>query len=418
MRASFDVKKSSVKKTAVKTYGVVVLIFLIIGAWLLPHRLDTKACRIDQIEMMAVEQSLLFTQMLTERIEDIRFRLSLQTQPSGSKVSDTLMQPIVAASTLSADCQITNTVGPATWLTAMMRACQSDSKAKRDLRNGQWQLIDLPEQSDLFLLMQVSDRQTADSQTTVLLLQPKLFLNQMQTLLGKENGISLEVDSDSPYGLQVWLEPDVQPVLAQWKRENWMIAGLLALLFLFLMRMAQRCVRIYEEKDKLEWLAITDALTGAYNRRYLMDIGHHEVKRSQRYGGSMSLLLIDADYFKDVNDRWGHGVGDQVLQTLSRTLVDSLRDSDVVARIGGEEFAVLLLQTTLGQARFLAERLAKTIRQMTVETSTGEQVAITVSIGVATLQPDETLDQLLSRADRSLYEAKGIGRDRVVLASD
>ena len=165
-------------------------------------------------------------------------------------------------------------------------------------------------------------------------------------------------------------------------------------------------------------LSTTDALTGLYNRRYLMDTMNAEFSRARRYWTPMAIMMIDVDHFKQVNDRYGHQVGDQVLEHLGRILRDRTRQSDIAARYGGEELTVLLPQTALEQAMTVAETLRQLIDEHPFVNDNGRQVHVTISIGVACF-PDLRVDdaeRLLQYADAALYQAKELGRNRVVLA--
>lgn len=160
---------------------------------------------------------------------------------------------------------------------------------------------------------------------------------------------------------------------------------------------------------ELEQLSVTDPLTGLYNRRYLEARLTEEINRSQRHGFPMSFLMIDVDEFKSYNDRFLHLEGDKALQIVARHLKESLRGADVAARYGGEEFSILLPQTTLKEARIIAER----IRQKIDETEFPNR-KITISIGVSTCaSPNCTPHELKTQADKALYRAKARGRNRV-----
>jgi diguanylate cyclase (GGDEF)-like protein len=164
---------------------------------------------------------------------------------------------------------------------------------------------------------------------------------------------------------------------------------------------------------ELERLARIDPLTAMLNRRAFMTAGTAETERSRRHTRPLSVLAADIDHFKMVNDRFGHAAGDEVLRSVAARFRDSLRASDIPARLGGEEFAALLPETSLAAAEEVAERLRHDIA------ATGFCFAeashrVTISIGVAELSPaDTSLDSLLSRADAALYDAKHAGRDRV-----
>lgn len=167
-------------------------------------------------------------------------------------------------------------------------------------------------------------------------------------------------------------------------------------------------------EHKLREEAQRDELSGLYNRRYFERAAHEELRRAARFHRALSLVVIDIDKFKRVNDTFGHAVGDQVIRATATCLASEIRDCDVLARIGGEEFVVLLPETSIEGAMALAERLRSAIAALRVETSTKHQVTWTVSCGVTEVtERDETFDSVLHRADACLYSAKGTGRDRV-----
>jgi diguanylate cyclase (GGDEF)-like protein len=165
-------------------------------------------------------------------------------------------------------------------------------------------------------------------------------------------------------------------------------------------------------QEALERQALRDALTGLLNRRAFMDLAEQEVLRARRHHQSLTLLMLDLDHFKRVNDVHGHHAGDKVLQEFAALCRQTIRRSDSVARLGGEEFAILLPQTAPSGASLVAERLQAAIRRARV-TCEGTTLSFTASIGMAALLPDdEDIDALLRRADGKLYRAKELGRDR------
>ena len=174
---------------------------------------------------------------------------------------------------------------------------------------------------------------------------------------------------------------------------------------------------VIEERRRM---AMTDALTGAHNRRYFMNHMRRELKRSRRLGGDLSLLVCDIDHFKHINDRHGHAAGDEVLVEFVRRIQKSLpREYDWCARMGGEEFTVVLPQTPLAGAGKVAEKIRLVVAASPMMTSAGN-VDVTVSIGVTSLSVlgdpgSATAEQLLRRADDCLYTSKNQGRDRVTL---
>jgi diguanylate cyclase (GGDEF)-like protein len=169
--------------------------------------------------------------------------------------------------------------------------------------------------------------------------------------------------------------------------------------------------RIARYARELKRLATVDALTGTFNRHHFVERGEVEISRAQRTGNPPAVLMIDADHFKQINDRFGHAGGDAALRALGQALRDSLRPTDVLGRIGGEEFAIVLPQTSREGAIRLAERLRGAIAGLTIEFA-GHTIPLTVSIGVATGKQSD-LTALLRDADAALYQAKAAGRNRV-----
>jgi diguanylate cyclase (GGDEF)-like protein len=169
--------------------------------------------------------------------------------------------------------------------------------------------------------------------------------------------------------------------------------------------------------ERLDCLARTDGLTGVNNRRHFLELAGREYVRARRYARALSVLVIDIDHFKLVNDTYGHAAGDELLIALAHAMSETLRSVDTLGRIGGEEFALVLPETAGDQAVLAAERIRVSVARSVVSTGVGP-VCATVSIGVATLEgSDRNLDDLLGRADGALYRAKALGRNLVVSAS-
>ena len=165
---------------------------------------------------------------------------------------------------------------------------------------------------------------------------------------------------------------------------------------------------------ELERRAQTDVLTGLNNRRHFFELAEQELVRSKRYGKPLAVLMLDVDHFKRFNDTYGHHVGDAVLQKLSEVCLQTLREIDIMGRLGGEEFAFLLPETHAGQALEVADRLRLAAAAVAVPLAQGEAVSFTVSIGVTALaEEDHDVVTLLKRADEALYAAKNAGRNRV-----
>ncbi|NNF65693.1 MAG: diguanylate cyclase [Acidimicrobiia bacterium] len=159
---------------------------------------------------------------------------------------------------------------------------------------------------------------------------------------------------------------------------------------------------------QVQQLAVTDALTGVANRRRFIDEAEVMLERSKRSQSKLSLLMMDVDQFKEINDKLGHGVGDTVLRTVAATCQEASRSSDVVARIGGDEFAIILPDATMGGVESVGRRIHETLAA-----SNPDGVEVTVSIGGAQSFPSDTVDTLLERADAAMYEAKAHGNPQV-----
>jgi diguanylate cyclase (GGDEF)-like protein len=165
--------------------------------------------------------------------------------------------------------------------------------------------------------------------------------------------------------------------------------------------------------------AFVDDATDVYNARYLLEALDREVRRSERYGSELSILFIDLDRFKLVNDNHGHLVGTGVLRQLSRLLVESVRQVDTVARYGGDEFTILLADTAERGARVIAERIRRWVADYAFEAEGGRTLKLTCSVGLATYPAHgRTREALLDAADKAMYRAKSEGRNRVCSASE
>ncbi|WP_225131470.1 GGDEF domain-containing protein [Bradyrhizobium sp. IC3123] len=169
--------------------------------------------------------------------------------------------------------------------------------------------------------------------------------------------------------------------------------------------------------QRLERLAATDPLTGAGNRRHFIEHIGAEIARAKRTGAPLSLLSLDLDHFKDTNDSRGHSVGDEVLRVFVRKCLEAIRPYESVARVGGEEFMVLLPGATLDAAGAVAERLRSAIERTAFDVGAEPSVGVTISVGVSEFRRDgDTLDGFVNVADQRLYRAKFEGRNRVVVA--
>lgn len=165
--------------------------------------------------------------------------------------------------------------------------------------------------------------------------------------------------------------------------------------------------------ERQQQLAITDPLTGLYNRRGFMELAQHELERSRRFNRPLTVLMLDIDLFKDVNDRYGHPVGDEVLKELAQRFKLVLREVDLIGRYGGEEFCILLPESECIERCSAAERIIEVVRSTPFHAG-GADIWITVSIGVSTLTSNlDSLEELIAQTDQAMYQAKRNGRDRV-----
>jgi diguanylate cyclase (GGDEF)-like protein len=178
-------------------------------------------------------------------------------------------------------------------------------------------------------------------------------------------------------------------------------------------------IRAAQLNEEARLLAVTDPLTGLHNRRYFVDKLEEHLARAARYGEELALVFVDSDHLKLINDRHGHLSGDRSLQAVAQVMRDALRSSDELARIGGDEFAALLLDAGPDRALAVSERLQRFVRGLGLTSDQGDLIPLTISIGVA-LFPSDGADamSLLREADQALYRAKDRGRDRLALAGE
>ena len=178
----------------------------------------------------------------------------------------------------------------------------------------------------------------------------------------------------------------------------------------------QTCELLLAAQSELKALANTDPLTGMPNRRRFFELGNIELERFKRYERNVSMLIIDLDHFKSINDSHGHDAGDAVLVAFSSAVHKCLRSADILGRIGGEEFGILLPETALEDAKVIGSRVNNLIREMRVKTESAV-LGISISVGVAQAEKqDHDLESLIKRADNALYQAKNMGRDQVCVA--
>ena len=178
---------------------------------------------------------------------------------------------------------------------------------------------------------------------------------------------------------------------------------------------------LLESQKKLKVFATTDQLTGLYNRRFFYELTEVEIRKSIRFSRPLSIIFFDIDFFKHINDTFGHSAGDMVLKMMAKLAKEIIRTSDILARYGGEEFVVLLPETPALQAAIVAEKLRKQIENTTIQID-NHQIAVTVSFGVsdsykkiAQTTPEMILSELIAGADKALYISKTTGRNKVTI---
>jgi diguanylate cyclase (GGDEF)-like protein len=241
------------------------------------------------------------------------------------------------------------------------------------------------------------------------------FLEQIVTTLEQnqlrivEYGLAgSEVDGldtqQGPAG-EIWFEGRIQPLPMRVKNERAVVW------------VACNITRRHQLEAQLQHLSETDELTGASNRRKLLDALRLSLWRLKERQLSTVVILMDVDYFKTINDRFGHIAGDEVLRGIAHQAMSHLRDGDLFARFGGEEFALLLPNTSLDAAYVIAERLRTAIASGSFLPDSDPSLKVTISMGLSLIQPqDQDIEAVLHRADDALYQAKRNGRNCLVLA--
>ncbi len=239
------------------------------------------------------------------------------------------------------------------------------------------------------------------------LLLNRLILRPMQTL---DKAMSMiEAGHNVPEHLGVKETGEIGQIMQRFSR---MANAVISARHDLEAKVRERTRELQESNVRLEKLSITDALTGAFNRRHLFTLLAAEHERVRRGGKPLAVLMIDLDYFKNINDQYGHAAGDTLLIAFVQRCLTTVRTIDSVCRYGGEEFVILLPAQSGQGATLLAERLRQVFETEPIEHD-GQLISLTASIGVACLQPDESIESILARADQLLYLAKHEGRNRV-----
>ena len=208
--------------------------------------------------------------------------------------------------------------------------------------------------------------------------------------------------------------PEIEKLLSWTFGGALVLTGIGGLVWRHVLRLA---AALESSQSQINRLAVTDSMTGVFNHAGFVAVLDRDLARSKRYGHVFSIMTMDIDFFRRINDGYGHAVGDKVIIALAETISHALRNVDFVGRISGAGFALGLPDTTLEQAKLLAERLREKIAAVEVPGNGGEHVRFTVSVGVATQQHDEAM-ALLSRVRRAMQRAKDEGRNRVAADGD
>jgi diguanylate cyclase (GGDEF)-like protein len=182
-----------------------------------------------------------------------------------------------------------------------------------------------------------------------------------------------------------------------------------------LLARVKRELKLQALQKELKLLASIDPMTQLYNRRHFANISQHYLSLAKRDNHEISIIMLDIDKFKNVNDTYGHQIGDEVIISLAQLLKKNIRKSDIVCRYGGEEFVVMLPNTKLDQARVVAEEIRKNTQDLRIPIETKKEINFTISLGVSSIHLDKenALEDALKRADDALYNAKELGRNRV-----
>lgn len=226
-------------------------------------------------------------------------------------------------------------------------------------------------------------------------------IDEMRVCVNAGIGCRVEVLNARKDGHPIWLDIDIQPL----HDDTGQLSGFIAI---------QSDIT---ERKQLQYQANTDVLTGLPNRRNFFERLKEEHNRTNRAHNNGALMMLDIDHFKKVNDKYGHLAGDQVLRTVADTIRKTIRQTDFPGRVGGEEFAVMLPDTSIGSAQQLAERLRKQI-EGAITLIDDTQVSVTISIGLAAITPETDVADTFQSADQALYQAKAAGRNKVIVAAE
>ncbi len=223
-----------------------------------------------------------------------------------------------------------------------------------------------------------------------------------------ESAMAVPIQGDGDAAVILWIFDDARPFTDDEMDGARIVA-----------EYAKAALRNAERYQNAKERAFIDDVTGIYNVRYLLSTTENEIQRAERYRTPLSVLFLDIDRFKLVNDRYGHLVGSQTLRNLSKLLLRCVRQVDTLARYGGDEFTILLVDTPHDTALAVAERIRRTVEETVFEAGTEGQLRLTISIGVSTFPENGVArDVLLDAADKAMYRSKSLGRNRVCSSND
>ncbi len=227
-------------------------------------------------------------------------------------------------------------------------------------------------------------------------------LDKIREALSRGEAVQAQLLNYNKAGERYWVDMSIRPIYG----ESGAITHFVAI--------ERDITQWHQQQDLLYRMAVTDELTGLFNRRMFFEVGAKYLQLAIRHGKPLSVVMMDLDHFKRVNDRHGHQTGDIVLRLIGQVLMASVRESDVVARLGGEEFGLLLPETRREEAMPVVQRIQQSLAAALRQSDLPADARITMSVGVTlSSSNDEVLDSVMLRADRAMYAAKQNGRNRI-----
>jgi len=270
------------------------------------------------------------------------------------------------------------------------------------MRTSEAMIIDDMHENHIF-----SNERTVKRELKSILCAPLMLQGELKGIIYLENNLLTGVFTDDKIKLLQYLSGQIAISI-----ENALVYNSLE------EKIKERTKDLEESQEELKFLASTDSMTKLYNRRYFIEAAEHTLSLAKRERKDVSIIMLDIDNFKRVNDSYGHKVGDELIITFASTLQELTRNSDIICRFGGEEFLILLPHTDINGANFISEKIRLAVEALVMHIEDKQQLQFTVSIGVSHVdtQKDLTIEAPINRADKALYEAKKNGRNRVCTA--